>query len=118
MSIERILNPHIARTLSLQKEYLTAEHREHLVEEEQSGDSSTWLDNDLLVVTFPSMNYNGPWDMDVLPGMPEAARAIGWDDLAAILELALANGIDCLHFTDGTPPFDDDAALGLTRYES
>lgn len=118
MSIERILNPHVARTLSLQKEYLTAEHRAHLVEQEQAGDSSTWLDDDILVVTYPSMEFEGPWDMDVLPDMPAAARAIGWNDLAAILELALAQGIDCLHFTDGTPPFEDDAALGLTRYES
>lgn len=110
----------ILKTLQASTTYLTEAHEKYLDEQEGLGEACCLIGPEDLMVEFPAQDFGGPWIMDLTDQALTQAIAAGWEDMVALIRLAINLGCDRLELHSDYPTFGDeaDAAYGLSfRFE-
>lgn len=107
--IASLLDRHILKTLQASTTYLTEAHEKYLDKEEGEGEACTLVGPEELMVEFPAQDFGGPWIIDLTDQALNQAKAAGWEDLVALIRLALNHKCDRLELHSDYPTFGDQA---------
>jgi hypothetical protein len=103
----------IVKTLQASPTYLTEAHEKHLNQAEGLGETCTLIGPEELMVEFPSQDFGGVWSIDLTDqALNQAMAAPGWEDLVALIRLALNLKCDRLEMHSDYPTFGDEADAG------